>query len=79
MVGKTYTGRYVPGTYAKRRSCVEERVGHYVRTWENRQLAQEEAERAAAAPSDLPLRLAFSRRIGVGALELAGLAVKGHG
>ena len=77
MAGKVGTGKYVPGAYAKRQRGVEERVGHYVRAWESRQLAQEEAERAATAPSDLPPCIAFSRKIGVGALEIADI-VAGH-
>jgi cytidylate kinase len=73
MAEKADTGKYVPGAYAKRRSGVEERVGHYVRAWERRQLAQKEA---ATAPADLPPCIAFSRKIGVGALEIADMVAE---
>lgn len=66
-------GNYVPGTYAKRKPGSEKLVGHYVRQWENRQLAQKASERAAAASPELPPCIAFSRKIGVGALEIADI------
>ena len=73
MAGKVGIGEYVPGKYAKRKPGTEERVGHYFRIWESRQLAQKEAQRGAAAPSDLAPCIAFSRKIGVGALEIADM------
>ena len=80
MAGKVGIGEYVPGKYAKRKPGTEERVGHYVRIWESRQLAQKEAQRGAAAPSDLAPCIAFSRKIGVGALEIADMVASrlGH-
>lgn len=76
MAEKMDTGKYVPGAYAKQRSSVEERVGHYVRAWKSRQLTQKEAERAAIAPDDLPPCIAFSRKIGVGVLEIADVVAE---
>lgn len=76
MAGKVGIGEYVPGKYAKRIPGTEERVGHYVRTWESRQLAQKKAERAATAPPDLPPCIAISRKIGVGALEIADIVAE---
>ena len=73
MAGKVGIGEYVPGKYAKRKLGTEERVGHYVRIWESRQLAQKEAQRGAATPTDLSPCIAFSRKIGVGALEIADM------
>jgi cytidylate kinase len=76
MTEKADTGEYVPGTYAKRKPGAEALVGFYVRTWENRKRSQEKAEREAAAPSELPPCIAFSRKIGVGALEIADLVAE---
>jgi cytidylate kinase len=73
MAGKGVSGEYVPGKYAKRKPGAEERVGHYVRIWESRKLAQAEAESAAAAPAELAPCITFSRKIGVGALEIADI------
>jgi len=73
MAGKGASGKYVPGTYAKRKPGSEELVGHYVRIWESRKLAQAEAESAAAAPAELAPCVTFSRKIGVGALEIADM------
>jgi cytidylate kinase len=69
-------GGYVPGTYAKRKPGSEKLVGHYVRQWENRQLAQKEEHLAATTSTALPPCIAFSRKIGVGALEVADLVAK---
>lgn len=63
MAGKAETGKYLPGAYAKRKRGVEELVGHYVRTWEIRQMAQKEAEKAATASSELPPCITFSRKM----------------
>ncbi|MCB2148822.1 MAG: cytidylate kinase-like family protein [Deltaproteobacteria bacterium] len=73
MAGKGVSGKYVPGTYAKRKPGSEELVGHYVRIWEGRKLVQAETESAAAAPAELAPCIAFSRKIGVGALEIADI------
>jgi cytidylate kinase len=69
-------GEYVPGTYAQRRPGAEELVGHYVRQLENRQLAQEAAHRAAMASAECPPCIAFSRKIGAGALEIADMVAE---
>lgn len=66
----------VPGTYARRKPDVEMLVGHYVRSWESRRLAQEEAARDSAISPELPPCIAFSRKIGVGAQEIANIVVQ---
>jgi cytidylate kinase len=76
MGGKIGLEEYVPGKYTKRKPGAEALVGHYVRTWENRKRSQEKAEREAAVPADLPPCIAFSRKIGVGALEIADLVAE---
>jgi hypothetical protein len=68
--------RYVPGTYAKRKPGAEELVGHYVRVWESRRRMDEQERSAAKPPSELPACIAFSRKIGVGALEIADIVAR---
>ncbi len=59
---------YVPGTYAKKRPEAGEVVSRYTREWEarRRKLAQQKG-----APLQIPPCVCFSRKIGVGALEIA--------
>ena len=76
MAGASGVEGYVPGTYAKRKPGSEEVVGHYVRIWESRRLAREAAERSDTASEALPPCITFSRKIGVGALEIADLAAQ---
>ncbi len=76
MAGKMGTDKYVPGTYAKKKPGVEELVGHYVRIWENRLLDRKAAEQTTTSPSELAPCIAFSRKIGVGALEIADLVAQ---
>jgi cytidylate kinase len=73
MAGHVGIDKYVPGTYAQRKPGAEEMVGRYVRAWESRRLAREEAEASAGTASELPACIAFSRKIGVGALEIADI------
>jgi len=68
--------KYVPGTYVKRKPGAEELVGHYVHAWENRRRAEEQSQIPAKAPSELPACIAFSRKIGVGALEIADIVAR---
>ena len=65
----TYTGdvKYVPGTYAKKRPQASELADRYIREWEKSRLAAKEDKRRAKI---LPA-VCFSRKIGVGALEIA--------
>lgn len=76
MAGNVGGFSYVPGTYAKRNPGSEEVVGHYVRAWESRRMAREATERQAAASTDLPPCITFSRKIGVGALEIADIVAR---
>jgi hypothetical protein len=61
---------YVPGTYAKKRPEAGEMVSQFVREWESRRrkLAQQKG-----APLQIPPCICFSRKIGVGALEIADI------
>jgi cytidylate kinase len=76
MTGKTGGFNYVPRTYVKRRPGSEELAGHYVRAWESRRLASEEEARAAKQSSELSPCITFSRKIGVGALEIADIVAQ---
>jgi cytidylate kinase len=76
MAGKSAGFNYLPGTYAKRRPGSETLTGHYVRAWESRRLASEADERAAKQSSELSPCIAVSRKIGVGALEIADIVAQ---
>ena len=76
MAAKSGIEGYVPGTYARRRPGSEELISHYVRMWEGRRLTQAEADRTDRTQPELPPCIAFSRKIGVGALEIADLTAQ---
>jgi cytidylate kinase len=76
MATKDGTATYAPGTYSERRPGAEEQVGYYISTWESRQLAQKKVQSATTEPSELAPCIAFSRKIGVGALEIADILAK---
>jgi cytidylate kinase len=76
MAGMTELDNYVPGAYVKHKPGTEELVEHYVRSWENRQLAEETRKKAAAGAGALFPCIAFSRKIGVGALEIADIVAR---
>ncbi len=59
--------KYVPGTYAKKRPGAAEIADKYIREWDNVRL-----ERARPGQEILPA-ICFSRKIGVGALEVADI------
>lgn len=60
--------RYVPGTFMQRRPNAAQRVDHFVRQWQ-----QNEEKRRGLSKVSAPLlaTISFSRKIGVGALEIA--------
>ena len=68
--------QYVPGTYAKRKPGSAALTGHYVRAWESRRLAVEAEVNAAQQSSELSPCITFSRKIGVGALEIADMVAE---
>ncbi|MDY6880797.1 MAG: cytidylate kinase-like family protein [Desulfatiglans sp.] len=59
--------RYVPGTYAKSRPSAAELADNLIREWDKRRLEMKKAE-----PGPRPT-ICFSRKIGVGALEIADI------
>jgi len=68
---KTHTAdvKYVPGHYAKKRPGVAEIADRYIREWEEKRLvAKQPKPEEILHPS-----VCFSRKIGVGALEIADI------
>lgn len=61
---------YVPGTYAKKRPDSAQLAGQYIREWENKRL---KAKAKEPFPSEIFPAICFSRKIGVGALEVADI------
>lgn len=60
--------RYIPGTYTNKRHDAEQRAHQYVVEWEQ---GEARKRRTSKAPSILPPTICFSRKIGIGALEIA--------
>jgi len=61
--------KYVPGMYVKTRPSAAELAEQYMREWEQRRLKKEEKK----AEVRMPPTICFSRKIGVGALEIADI------
>ena len=68
---KVTTGgtKYVPGFYGKKRPSPAVSIDNYYREWEKRQL---EMKKKKPKP-EMPPTICFSRKIGVGALEVADI------
>ena len=62
--------KYIPGTYAKKRPDAAQMAGQYIRSWEKRKLEAKEKEAALGVISPA---ICFSRKIGVGAMEIADI------
>ena len=69
MTSKMGGLNYVPGMYAKKRSSSAELADRYIREWEKRRL---ESKKKKPKPK-MPPTICFSRKIGVGALEVADI------
>lgn len=61
--------KYIPGTYAKPRQAAAQMADRLIRDWDKRRFTAEKAGDRAK----LPPTICFSRKIGVGALEIADL------
>jgi hypothetical protein len=70
MTKRVAGSRYLPGTYAQKRPDAAQRAQHYVRQWEQK---QDQKRRTGQVPASTVLSptICFSRKIGVGALEIA--------
>lgn len=64
---------YVPGTYAKKRPEAGAVAAQYVREWEAR---RQKVEKKKEEPTQIPPCICFSRKIGVGALEVADILAR---
>jgi hypothetical protein len=62
--------KYVPGMYVKRKQDAAQLAEQYILGWEEK---RQEVEKRAAWPETIPPTICFSRKIGVGALEVADL------
>jgi cytidylate kinase len=65
IAGKTY----VPGMYTKQRLSAAQLCGHYIREWEEKRLKKKKKKQ----PGKIYPVICFSRKIGVGALEIADI------
>ncbi|MDY7038288.1 MAG: cytidylate kinase family protein, partial [Thermodesulfobacteriota bacterium] len=61
--------KYVPGTYAKSRPGAAELADRCIREWDRRRLETKEK----VSSDEMPPTICFSRKIGVGALEIADI------
>jgi cytidylate kinase len=69
----TTAADYVPGTYARKRPESSQLASRYVREWEGR---RQKLLKTHGAPTEIPPCICFSRKIGVGALEVADLLAR---
>lgn len=71
--------RYLPGTYAQKRPDAAQRAQHYVRQWELKADQKRRTSEKLSAANVMSPAICFSRKIGVGALEIAELLSKKMG
>jgi hypothetical protein len=77
---KTVTGtRYLPGTYAQKRTDTAQRAQHFVRQLEQKEDQKRRTSEQMLKSSLLAPTICFSRKIGVGALEIAELLAQKTG
>jgi cytidylate kinase len=67
------TTPYVPGTYAKKRPEAEKVAAQYAQEWEKR---RQKLLQKKGVPAEIPPCVCFSRKIGVGALEVADILAR---
>ena len=70
MIVSAQQTNYVPGTYAHKRPAVAQTAQQYIREWEQKRFKAGEPK---AVPAQIPPAICFSRKIGVGALEVADI------
>ncbi|UCG07675.1 MAG: cytidylate kinase-like family protein [Desulfobacterales bacterium] len=61
---------YLPGTYAQKRPGAAQMAQQYIREWEQKRLKARERK---SFPAEIVPTICFSRKIGVGALEIADI------
>ena len=70
MANKIRKKDYLPGTYAQRRPGAAHMAHQYIREWEQKRL---KAKSYKTFPAEIAPTICFSRKIGVGALEVADI------
>jgi cytidylate kinase len=73
MIMFTPATPYVPGTYAKKRPEAGRIAAQYVQEWESR---RQKLSKRQGAPTEILPCICFSRKIGVGALEVADILAR---
>ena len=73
MAIKIRKRNYLPGTYAKKRPGAAQMAHRYIREWEQKRLKTKER---GSSPAEMVPTICFSRKIGVGALEVADILAK---
>ncbi|MDX2510869.1 MAG: cytidylate kinase-like family protein [Desulfobacterales bacterium] len=68
MTIDTGKSKYIPGIYAKKRPNVEQQAGLYFRKWEKTQM---ENKAKTIESEEIAPTICFSRKIGIGVLEVA--------
>jgi hypothetical protein len=68
MTTKVSGSRYLPGAHARKRHPAEERAHQYVVEWEQK---KDQRKQSGNTTATLSPTICFSRKIGVGALEIA--------
>jgi cytidylate kinase len=73
MIMFTPSTPYVPGTYAKKRPEAGQVAAQYVQEWEAR---RQKLSQKKPPSSEIPPCVCFSRKVGVGALEVADILAR---
>lgn len=73
MIMLTPTTPYVPGTYAKKRPGAGQVAAQYVQEWQAR---RQKLSQIKPLPVEIPACICFSRKVGVGALEVADILAR---
>jgi len=69
MIKRIEGVKYIPGTYAKRRKTVAQLAQHYISDWDKTRIEIKTKDKQKI----IPPTICFSRKIGVGALEIADI------
>jgi cytidylate kinase len=65
--------KYVPGTYAKHRPSAPEMATRYIREWDEKRIDRKAKESQAV---EYPPTICISRKLGIGAVEIADLVAE---
>ena len=73
MAERASSSKYVPGTYAKPKPSASEMANRYIREWDEKRRDTREKEPQAV---EYPPTLCISRKLGIGAVEIADLVAQ---